>query len=225
MGTQRGTPISADADTAKQFEAFLTSKAAQWRKSNAPNSSEQAKMWEDLERAWSTSFRRQLPSSARVGMRDLDQSYAPYKTVERAAEAVGNDFGDFTPAQLMNAVKSRTPGPKFAREGGILQPEAQDMRSVFKDNIPNSGTADRASLMALASGLWFDPVSTAATVGTAVPLMTTKAGRNLMTGDSPVNAALRAVRLNKVLREGAPLAGISFADRSTGNYSEDPNAP
>jgi hypothetical protein len=104
QGTQRGTPISADAETAKKFEAFLTKKAMEARKSNAPGASEQAKMFEDMERAWSVSYRRQLPSSTRRATRELDQTYPTHKNAQRAASYVGNDYGEFTPQQLIQAI-------------------------------------------------------------------------------------------------------------------------
>jgi hypothetical protein len=223
QGGARGTPISADAATAKQFEAFLTGQASQYRKSNAPNAQNVAQMYDDLERAWSTSYKRQLPLQARRDTKALDQTYAPYKTVERAASYVGNDFGDFTPQQLLSAVKARTSGPKFARGGGILQDEAQAARDALVDRIPNSGTADRASTFAgMAGALYADPMTAATTLGLAVPAMTTRVGRNIMTGDNPVQVMLKKLRVNNAARNSGALAGTSFADIAYPEYSEQP---
>lgn len=220
QGGARGSPISADAETAKSFEAFLTKQASQYAKSNAPGASNMAQMFDDLERAWSVSYRRQLPSSARMATKELDQGYAPYKTAERAGGYVGNDFGDFTPQQLLTAVRARTPANRFARGKGILQDEVQTARDTIIDRVPNSGTADRSTLAAVAGGLWADPVTAVATLGTAVPLMTTRAGRNMMTGDTKAQKLLQRLRVNDKIRDFGPVAGPSFADIIDDPYQE-----
>jgi hypothetical protein len=223
QGGARGTPISADATTAKDFEAFLTGQASQYRRSNAPNAQNVARMYDDLERAWSTSYKRQLPLQARRDTRALDSTYAPYKTVERAASYVNNDFGNFTPQQLLSAVKAKTSTPKFARGGGILQDEAQAARDTLIDRIPNSGTADRATTFAgMAGAIYADPTTAATTLGLAVPAMTTRVGRNLMTGDNPVQALLKKLRANNAVRDNGALAGTSFADVAYPELSEIP---
>jgi hypothetical protein len=195
QGTQRGTPISIDAENAKGFEAFLTKQAAQYRKSDQPGASDMAQLFENLERAWSVSYRRALPSQSRIAIRGLDQSYAPYKTVERAAAYTGNDFGDFTPQQLVQAVRARTPQPRFSRGQGILQNEAASARDTLIDRVPNSGTADRTALASVATGALLSPMKTAATLGIAIPAMTTRTGRNIATGDTRLQEILRQLRM------------------------------
>lgn len=220
QGGHRGTPISIDADNAKGFEAFLTGKASQFRKSNAPGSADMAKMFDDLERAWSVSYRRALPSSSRKAIKELDQSYAPYKTVERAASYVGNDFGDFTPQQLVTAIRSRTPANKFARGQGILQDEGQAARDVLIDRTPNSGTADRALTFGMLTGLVTNPMETLATMGVAVPAMTTKTGKNLVLGDTKTQKLLQALRADKAAKLlGAP-TGAALNDLANEEFVE-----
>ena len=218
LGGHRGSPISADAATAKDFEAFLSAQARQYRNSNAPGSDSTAKMFEDLERAWSVSYRRSLPSSARVATKKLDQGYAPYKTVERAAGYTGNDFGNFTPQQLVQAVRSRTSDSKFGRGQGILQDEAQAARDVLIDRVPNSGTADRAlTLGALGGAAFLDPGTTAATLGLGVPAMVTKTGRNIMTGDTKIQKLLQQLRMPQ--STGA-VTGATFQDLMNPEFTE-----
>lgn len=220
QGGQRGAAQFADAETAKNFEAFLTSQASQYRKSNAPNASSMAQMFDDLERAWSVSYRRNLPSSARLATRDLDQQYAPFKTVERAASSIGNDGGDFTPNQLLNAVKARTGTSRFARGEGILQDDAQNAKLLLGNHVPNSGTVDRASTLAALTGAVLDPVRTAATFAGAAGLTSTKAGRNLMLGDTRMQKLLQRMRANEALRNTGALGGISFMDVANGDAPE-----
>lgn len=215
QGGHRGAPISIDATNAKGFEAFLTGKAAQYRRSNTPGAPDMAKMFENLERAWSVAYRRSLPSSARVATKELDRGYAPYKTVERAAEAVGNDFGNFTPQQLLAAVKSRTPGSRFARGKGILQDEAQAARDTLIDRTPNSGTADRAMTFGALAGMVTDPATTGTTLGITVPTMVTRTGRNAVLGETKLQRLLQLMRANRAAEMAGLPSGITFQDMIT----------
>jgi len=220
QGGQRGTPISADAATAKDFEAFLTKMSMQYKKSNAPGADNIAKMFDDLERAWSVSYRRALPSSARKDIKGLDQTYAPFKTIERAASYTGAETGNFSPAQMVQAVRARTPLSKFARGGGILQDEAAAAKSTMMDRVPNSGTTDRAMTVGAVGGAILKPVEALATLGTAIPAMVTKTGRNVMTGDTKTQELLKRLRLNEALRGFGSAGGMLANDAASPEYSE-----
>lgn len=220
QGGQRGTPISIDAKNAKDFEAFLTSKAAQYRRGQSPGDSDKAKMFEDLERAWSVSYRRALPSSARKSIKELDQQYAPFKTVERAAGSVANDFGDFTPQQMLNAVRQRTPQSRYSRGGGILQQEAGAARDTLIDRVPNSGTADRAMTVGAIGGLVADPATAIATFLGAIPVTSTKVGRNIATGDTKVQEILKLLRADKAAQRAGLPGGLVLQDLAADRYSE-----
>lgn len=212
QGGQRGTPISIDAENAKGFEAFLTKKAMEYGRSQAPGASDYARMFNELERAWSTSYRRALPSSARVATKELDRTYPSYKNVERAASYVGNEEGAFTPSQLVSAIRARSSAPQFARQRAPDQKAAQAARDTLPDQVPNSGTADRAVAMGTIGGLIVDPVTTAKMYGASIPaaaMMTTRAGRNAMTGDTRIQEMLKQMRLNEAIRTGAPVAGVA----------------
>lgn len=216
-------PISIDATNAKNFESFLTKQAMQWKRSNAPNASNMAQMFDDLERAWTVAYRRQLPSSARVATRELDQTYAPFKTVQRAASYTGNDYGDFTPQQLVQAVRSRTPEAKYSRGGGILQDEAAAARDSLIDRLPNSGTIDRGMTVGALTGLWADPTAALTTLAVGVPGMTTKVGRDLITGDTGLQELLRRLRMNQGTRLlGAPIGATAANQPAPSEFN---NAP
>jgi hypothetical protein len=221
QGGQRGTPVSIDAQNAKDFEGFLTKMAMQYRKSNAPGSSNMADMFDDMERAWSVSYRRALPSADRKTIKELDRTYAPFKTIERAAAYTGNDKGDFTPQQLVQAVRQRTPQSRFSRGGGILQRDAAAARDTLVDRIPNSGTADRAMTAGALVGAVTNPTEALITLGLAVPAMTTRAGRNVMTGDTKLQEILKALRANQGARNSGTVGGMVAADGLNPEYSEE----
>lgn len=202
MTGQRGVPLGASGDQAKGFEAFLTKQARQAAKGG---SDDMASLYGDLERAWSTAYRRQLGPAGRAPLKELDQGYAPFKTVERAATYVGNDQGAFTPAQLLSAVKARTPLSRYARGDGLLQSEAGAGKQLLQNHVPNSGTADRALGAGALAGLLLDPSGMAQAGGTiaagALPLFLTKTGRNAMTGSTYTQQVLQRLRADK-LAEG-----------------------
>lgn len=199
---------SITAKQAKEFEAFLTAFANNYGKSNHPQAGAMANALRDIEHGWTVAYRSQLPTATRAAIKPIDQKYAPFKTVERAAASVGNDGGDFTPSQLLKSVKDRSTLPKFARQEGLLQEEAQAGKAVFGDKLPDSGTSERALWGGLGLGLLTEPTATtAATVG-AIPLMTTAGGKNLMTGDTALQMMLKKLRAGEIARGAGAGVGI-----------------
>lgn len=198
----------ADATVAKDFEAFLTKMANNYKR--AANSSPQAKAMgealEKIEDAWTIAYRSQMPTQVRKALNPLDARYAPFKTVERAATYVGNEGGDFTPSQLLSSVKARSTIPRFARSQGILQKDAEIGKSVFGDKLPDSGTTERGVVAAFGLGALLDP-ATAATTAVALPALGTKTGRNLMVGDTKLQKLLQKLRADKALEQaGMPIS-------------------
>lgn len=80
---------------------------------------------------------------------DIDKAYANFKRSERAASSVATAGGDFTPAQLHNAVKaldkSKDKGG-FARGDALMQDLSGAAKRVMGNSVPDSGTAGRLML-------------------------------------------------------------------------------
>lgn len=76
----------------------------------------------------------------------INQGWANFKRLERAASYVGAEDGMFSPANLQSAVKaldkSKDKG-RFARGGALMQDLSDAAKSRLGDKVPNSGTADR----------------------------------------------------------------------------------
>jgi hypothetical protein len=200
--------LVTEGTEAKKFESFLTTQARNFRKqTNDPYAPAMAQMYEELERAWSTAYRRQIGPAARQQLKPLDQKYAPFKTIERAAAFAGNTGGDFSPAQLNTAVANRTAKGSFGRGQGVLQQEATDGKRLFMDRLPNTGTADRALLAGGALGI-ADPTGTGLALAVGLPAaVATNPGKNLMLGESALQRFLRLMRADQAARYGAaPLA-------------------
>jgi hypothetical protein len=111
-----------------------------------------------------------------AALKAADLAWANFKRVQRAAGYVGNEGGEFTPAQLQSAVKAMDRSKDRARfaEGDALMQDLSDAgKSVLSSKVPNSGTADRHALImsvlhplyavggAAASTLYTQPVQNA----------------------------------------------------------------
>lgn len=211
-GSMVHTVAATDGPQAKQFEAFLSDQARQYARSTNPGSKGMAQALSDIERAWTATYRRQLPVPLRQELNPLDSKYAQYKAAERAAGYTGNDQGAFTPAQMVNAIKARTSPGEFGRQRGLLQKDADAAKSLLQDRVPDSGTAGRSMLTGgFAAGMGLEPVTTGAALGTVLA-GTTKTGRNVATGDAATQKLIRALYGDKLVAgAGVPL-GLSLMD-------------
>ena len=139
-------------------------------------------------------------------LRKIDKAFATNLRVERAAASVAATDGVFTPAQLQNAVKALdSSGRKrqFARGNALLQDLADAGKEVLPSAVGNSGTADRAGLMAmggaLATGQWWAPM--AAGVGAAAYTRPGIASMRALLTQRPAVAGTIA----ELLERGAPI--------------------
>jgi hypothetical protein len=213
-----GTNIAMGGDEAKGFEAFLSGRARQYAKGQGPLDPDVARFYNNAERAWSAAYKRQLGPQVRAQIRPLDEKYAPYKTLERAAASVQATDGDFTPSQLTNAVAARTGKARFGRGEGMLADEAQQGKAVFMDKVPNSGTADRMMTTGALGAFMVDPISTTGTglaLASTLPAFTTKTGKNLFTGSTKAQKMLQALRMHEHLRSMGIPAGALANDAAT----------
>lgn len=141
-------------------------------------------------------------------LKAVNEGWANFKRVQRAASALGAEEGNFTPAQFQNAVRaldrSKDKGA-FARGAALGQDIGDAGRTVLGNRVPNSGTADRLllNLGALGSGA----------LNPAIPL-SLAAGAGLYT--APVQRALVASVASRpqsaqaaaqALRNATPLLG------------------
>ena len=87
----------------------------------------------------------------------INRGYANFKRVQRAAASVGADEGNFSPAQLHNAVKGADRSKdkaRFAEGNALMQDLSAPGKTLLSNKVPDSGTATRAAwgLGALATG-------------------------------------------------------------------------
>lgn len=207
VGPNGPVPAGADATALKAMESRLGKQARQRGMSATPDGPATGELTRAIRDDLRTSYRSQLPRANAGRVRELDQSYAPYKTVEHAATAVGNQEGQFTPSQLLLAIKARTPKPEFAAREGMLQEHADVGKQVFNNRLSDSGTAERAIVAggSLAGLSMLDPA--ALLIPGLVTAGTTKSGRNLMTGKTRAQLLLQKLRADQL----AENSGVGLA--------------
>lgn len=129
---------------------------------------------------------RSNPSKANE-LNAINEGYANFKRVQRAASGVGTQEGVFTPAQLNSAVRamdrSKDKG-QFAQGDALMQDFASLGKSRLSQTVPDSGTPFRLGTMgALGTGAAFAPMTTLAAIAGAVggSAIYSKAGQKAMT--------------------------------------------
>ena len=86
------------------------------------------------------------PADVVAELRNTDLGYANFKRLQRASAALGSEGGNFTPAQLQNAVKAgdRSTGKSsFANGNALMQDLSEAGKNVLSTKYPDSGTAGR----------------------------------------------------------------------------------
>jgi hypothetical protein len=155
---------------------------------------------------------RQAPAREAAEIADARKAYAVFVRVSKAASAQGAKEGVFSPAQLANAVRSEANSPRklaYGKGDALLQKLSDAALAVLPQNVPDSGTAGRAMLGALAGGgagyAMANPAVPLAMLAGAAPY--TKVGnyiaRKLMTG-APVTRNALADAVGKAGQIAAP---------------------
>lgn len=88
-------------------------------------------------------------------LRAINQGWANFATIRRAAGSTGADEGIFTAAQLQSAVRagdSSVAKGRFAQGNALMQDLSEAGKAVLPSKLPDSGTTERAMLNLLALG-------------------------------------------------------------------------
>ena len=93
----------------------------------------------------------------------INAGYANFKRMERAASALGSEEGNFTAAQLQNAVKaldkSKDKG-RFARGDALMQDLGDAAKTRLGSRVPDSGTAGRLTQLGTVGAAVAEPMMT-----------------------------------------------------------------
>ena len=99
----------------------------------------------DMQSALDEAAYKSLPNDGKMQWDLIRKQYGAYKTIQKAMNSTSADasIGNISPAALANAAKAGN--PNYARGAGELNDLARIGSAFVKDNIPNSGTAERLS--------------------------------------------------------------------------------
>lgn len=169
---------------------------------------------------------RQNPDEA-AALQKINQGWANYLRVQRAASSVGSDSGVFTPAQLQNSVKALDPSKNkgdFAKGKALMQ-DLSDAGKVAMPAYKDSGTAGRMGVMgpligggsALAGAAIHDPgmvapmatgIAGTAAVGGLASLPYTEPGQQIVNSILTKRPQFAGI-IRNAIQANAPVAGAA----------------
>lgn len=207
MSNLRGLAASLPEREAKQFDTIVARELEQRLAPNGVLSGDNLKAAQaglrDQANGFSTAtdgYQRQLGGAlkqAEQEVRDLvvrsspdkaaelakvNEGYANFKRIQRAAAGVGAQDGVFTPAQLQSAVKALDKSKDKARfsEGNALMQDLTDAaKSRLSQTVPDSGTPFRLATMATLGAGAFNPLIPLSAIAGSAGY--TKAGQKAIT--------------------------------------------
>lgn len=101
----------------------------------------------------------------------VNEGYANFKRVQKAAGAIGAKDGVFTPAQLQSAVKAGDKSKdkaRFAVGEALMQDLSGGGKSTMAQTVPDSGTPFRmANIATMGGGAYLDPLLAGGMLGAA----------------------------------------------------------
>ena len=149
----------------------------------------------------------------------IDNAYSNFKIVQRAAQSTGTQEGVFTPAQLSQAVRMSDKSKDrsaFAKGTARMQDLSDSAKDVLPQRVPDSGTPERAALMALLTGGGVGYVNPLAGIGLgAASLPYTKPGMaltNSVVSRLSQTPGVTRGALSDLLGSAGPLAGPGVSE-------------
>lgn len=138
----------------KAIESELGRLGSSYRSSAVAGERELGMAIGELQTSLRSALERSNPQAA-AELSQINQAFANYTRIQRAAGGVGATDGIFTPAQLSSAVRAADTTARkgsYARGNALMQDLSDAGRGVMNQVVPNSGTADRMMLGAGALG-------------------------------------------------------------------------
>jgi hypothetical protein len=109
--------------------------------------------WSDAQQSVTQALNSQLPAQTSQALRNIDQQYAKFAIVRRAAVLAKDQPGGPTPAQFTQAIKEATPPNAYAAGGGWNRDVSKAARSVFQSTIPHTGATGAGIIAPVMHGL------------------------------------------------------------------------
>lgn len=191
-----GTSLPAN-EAKKQIEAGLGKAIRDHKFSSNPQDKAIAEALVEARDSFRDLMRRNIGEKA-SGLPALDKAYASLQDARKASEKAVAQGGVFTPNQLQRA----------SRDGSDARELANAAQAVMGSRVPNSGTADRGLLAALA----MNPSMIPLVLGGAVPagLLYSRPVSNYMMGNLVPGQAALAQGLGALSPQAATAGGILY---------------
>jgi len=133
------------ADIAKTIDSDLGSYVREYSRSSQASERQIASVVREVQSQWRDLIRRNAPDTATANMLDdANRAFANLLRVEKASIKSGSQGGEFTPAQLNQAVKEMTPNKRqFAKGASMMQDLSDPAAQVLTGRLGESGTVPR----------------------------------------------------------------------------------
>ena len=168
--------------TLKEIESTLGQESRAYIHSSVADERKLGAAYKEAQQLFRKLVERSSPDSA-AKLKDINSAFAQAARVEKAAGALGAQEGVFTPAQLLNSVKSMDKSArhgKFARGDALMQDLAAAGKTVLSPKVSDSGTPLRAMVGAGALGYLGSVNPVAAGAAGAAMLPYTKLGQETL---------------------------------------------
>jgi hypothetical protein len=139
---------SMSGETLKQTQEYLRKEIARFGGSQDPDARLLSDALKEAGDQLNQLVTRSNPQYAKE-LNNINQGYANFKRVQKAASSVAAEDGVFNPAQLHNAVKVADKSKdkaRFAEGNALMQDLSGTGKSVLGDKVADSGTAGRLAL-------------------------------------------------------------------------------
>lgn len=168
---KRFTPQGlASGETLKQIESKLGKMAAQFGRSDNYDVQTLGDAVQEVQAALRRMVENVNPGHGKE-LKAINEGWANFKRIQKAAASVGAKDGVFTPAQLHSAAKAGDKSKdkaRFAVGEALMQDLSKAGKSTLSPTVPDSGTPFRlANLATMGGGYWLDPTIAAGIGGGA----------------------------------------------------------
>ena len=139
---------AVDARIAKTIDSDLGSYVREFSRSSQASERQMAGVIREVQTQWRNLITRNAPDAETAAMlKDANRAFANLLRVEKASIKGASQSGEFTPAQLNQAVRELTPNKRqFAKGGALMQDLSDPAAQVLTGRLGDSGTATRAML-------------------------------------------------------------------------------
>lgn len=194
-------------ETLKNAESTLGNEIRRFSTSQDPDAQLLGNALKELQSGLRGLVQRSNPDHAKE-LQAINQGWANFKRVQRAASMVGAEDGVFSAAQLQNAVKvmdkSKDKG-RFAEGRALMQDLSDPGKNVLGAKVPDSGTPGRLmNLAALGSGVYEPLVPMGLLAGSGMYTAPAQKVIAQLLTQRPEMAGL----LSQQIRGAAPIGGL-----------------